>query len=571
MSKRTAWILAAGVAAMALGAAAVGVLVLVWRGPEGTRGARGGTRPFLHLALGGEIPEQPSSEINILERRPPTLRHLVDAIDRAAGDPKVGGLLLEVGMMSDAGWGKVQELRDAVLRFRKSGKPSYAHLEFCTNKEYYLASAAAKVSATPASFIVLTGLETEVTFFRGTLDKVGVEAQFEGVGKYKNAPDQFTERGFTEPHREQMEALLDSLHGSFVEAIASSRGKTKEEVQALLDGGPYHGTQALAAGLLDEVLYADQVEDKVGGGTRLPANRYLRSARRFGFETRPKVALVYVVGEIVGGRSVEGPFGTFAGSDTVAGALRRAREDDDIKGIVLRVDSPGGSGTASEVIWREVQLARRSKPVVVSFGDVAASGGYYVAMGADAIVAQPGTITGSIGVFSGKFNLHGLYDKLGITKELLLRGRRAAIFSEYRPWNEDERARIRELNVAFYEDFVKRAAEGRRQSYEALDAVAQGRVWTGVEARRHGLVDRLGGLDAALDLVRERAGLGKGRDVAVVVLPERRGLLETIFERQEEGAPEEALPRDVRALWRFARVLGSGDRLARLPFDLRVR
>jgi protease-4 len=483
----------------------------------------------------------------------------------------VKALVLRVGFLPDAGWGKVQELRDAVTRFRKSGKPAYAHLEFCGNKEYYLATACSRVYALPTAILQVSGLEAEVMFFRNTLDKLGVEAQFEGVGKYKNAPNQFTETGFTEAHREQMDALLDSLHQQYVAAIAAARGKTPDEVQAIVDAGPYEGRDALQAGLVDELLYEDQIEDRLKA-ERITPGKYVRSASGLGLDGRPKVALIYAVGDIAPGESQNGPLGSeMAGSDTVAGALREARKDDSIRAIVLRIDSPGGSGTASDVIWREVMLARRSKPVVVSMGDVAASGGYYIGMGSDGIVAQPATITGSIGVFGGKFSLHGLYDKVGMTKEILTRGQHADLFSEYRPWNDEERAKYRSLMVSFYQDFVTRAAEGRKKKFEEIDAVAQGRVWTGTEALSHGLIDRLGGLDVALGLAKERARIGKDEDVNLVVLPERKGFIETILERQEDGTEARVgLPLDVRRLLRWVTSMTRGDVSARLPFDLRV-
>lgn len=570
MKRRTAWVLVAGVAAVALGAAAVGALALVLKG----RGAPAlGGSNYLVLNLSGSIPDEPSSSelASFLDRRPASLRTLVDSIDRAATDSRVTAVVLRVSFLPDTGWGKVQELRDAIGRFRKSDKPAYAHLEFSGNKEYYLATACEKVYVVPTALLDVTGLASEVTFFRGALDKLGVQAQFEGVGKYKNAPNQFTERGFTEPHREQMEELVDSMFAQYASAIAESRGKTAEQTQAALDGGPYDGPAALAAGLVDELIYADQLQERLKDGEQVTPSRYVKSSRGFRFDGRPKLALVYVVGEILPGESQDSPFGgTFAGSDTVAHALRSAREDDDVKAVILRVDSPGGSGTASDVIWREVELTKKQKPVVVSMGDVAASGGYYVAMGSDAIVAQPGTITGSIGVFGGKFSLQGLYEKLGLSKEVITRGRHAALFDEYRPWTEEERAHIHQMMASFYARFVTKAAEGRNKSYEEIDAVAQGRVWTGVDALEHGLVDRLGGLEVALALAKEKAKIPASQEVQIVVLPERKGLLETFLERQEEGL-ETALPRDMRALLRWAVLLRDGQPLARLPFELNIR
>jgi protease-4 len=569
MRRRTAWVLAAGVAAVAIGAAAVGAMALLLRG-RGTPGLGGSN--YLVLNLGSGIPEEPPRELApFFGAHPPPLRTLIESIDRAASDGRVKAVVLRVSFLPDAGWGKVQELRDAIARFRKSGKPAYAHLEFSGNKEYYLATACDKVYVVPTALLDVTGLATEVTFFRGTLDKLGVQAQFEGVGKYKNAPNQFTETGLTEPHREQMEALLDSYYEQYLTAIAEARGKTAEEMEALLDRGPYDGEGALEAGLVDELVYEDQLEERLDDAEQVTPSRYVKASRGFRFDGRPKLALVYVVGEILPGHSQDSPFGgTFAGSDTVAEALRSAREDGDVKAVIVRVDSPGGSGTASDVIWREVELTKKKKPVVVSMGDVAASGGYYVAMGSDAIVAQPATITGSIGVFGGKFSLGGLYEKIGIGKEVLKRGRHADLFDESRPWTDAERAHVHEMMARFYTRFVSKAAEGRKKSYEDIDAVAQGRVWTGAAALDQGLVDRLGGMDVALAVAKERAKIAATQDVELVILPERKGLLETFLERQEEGL-ETALPRDLRALLRWATLLRDGQPLTRLPFELNVR
>ena len=573
MKRRTAWILVAGVAALALGAAAVGALALVLRG--GAKGTAFGKDKdaYLALDLSGDIPEQPASDFGFLfDSSPPSLRAVVESLERGAKDPKIKGAIIEVGGLSDSGWGKVQELRDAIARFRKSGKPAYAYIEFCGNREYYLATACSKVYAVPSALILVSGLAAEVTFFRRTLDKLGVQAEFEGVGKYKNAPNQFTEDSFTGPHREQMEALVDSLYGQYVAGIASSRNKTAEEVRALVDQGPYDGQSALAAGLVDELIYRDELEKRLKHAEHLTPGRYVRASRGFGFDGRAKVALVYAVGTIVPGKSGSGPFsGGLVGSETLARVIREARDDEQVRAIVLRVDSPGGSGTASDVIWREVVLARKVKPVVVSMGDVAASGGYYIAMNGDAIVAEPGTITGSIGVFSGKFNLRGLYDKIGLTKEIVARGRNATIFSDYQPWSAEEKARMRSLMTSFYADFIAKAAAGRKKTVEEIDRVAQGRVWTGAEALKVGLVDRLGGLDIALALAREKAKIGKDEELNLVVLPERKGFFELLMERQEEGVSERLLPSELRAMagW-AARFSGQGP-IARMPFELQVK
>lgn len=569
MKRRTAWVLAAGVVAVALGAAAVGAVALILRGgrPAWTGGAG-----YLALDLSGSLPEEPASGLgSLFERRPPSLRALVEAVDRAAGDASVRGLLLRVGPL-DAGWGRVQELRDALVRFRRSGKPSWAHLEYAGNLEYYLATGCAKVAAAPTAILDVSGLAAEVTFYRGTLDKLGVEAQFEGVGRYKNAPNQLTEKGFTEAHREQTEALVNSLFEQYVRGVAEARGLSADEVRALVDLGPFSAQAAKEKGLVDELLYQDEVEGRLPASSRIQPGAYVRGARGGFLDRRARVALVYAAGEIVPGESQASPFGGgLAGADTIVRGLRQAREDATVRAILLRVDSPGGSGTASDAVWREVSLARRSKPVVVSMGDYAASGGYYVSMGADAIVAQPGTITGSIGVFSGKLSFRRLYEKLGISQETVRRGRHATLFSSYAPWTEDERAKVRALNVAFYETFVEKAAAGRRKSQDALEAVAQGRVWTGEEALAAGLVDVLGGMDVALRVAKERARIPKGQDAVLVVMPERRGVLETILESREEDVLARALsPRVATALRWVSSLAGEGP-IARIPFDLAVR
>jgi len=570
LKKRTFWILAGGLVAVALGAAAVGVVALMFS--AGSSGSWGGKR-YLAVHLGDQIPDQPPPDLGpLFGGTRPTLSTLVASIDRAAADPNVSGISVRVTPLADSGWGKVQELRAALQRFRQTGKPAYAHLAYAGNLEYYLATACTKIYALPTAIVNVSGLAAEVTFFRETLDKVGVEAQFEGVGKYKNAPNQYTETTFTEPHREQMDALLDSLHGQFVAAVAEGRGLTPEQVQAAVDGGPYDAQEALERGLVDELLYDDEVDAQLeADASRTTPGRYLRGGRGFQLGGYPRIAVVYAVGEIVPGGSDSGLFGTYAGADTVSDALEQAAGDDDVRGILFRVDSPGGVGSAADAIWRAVSVARRSKPVVVWMGDAAASGGYYVAMAGDAIVAQPGTITGSIGVFSGKFSLRGLYDKIGLHKEILTRGRHAALFSDYRPWDESERERIRSMNEAFYRDFVTKAAEARGMSFEELDAVAQGRVWTGEDARERGLVDQLGGFKEALGVLREKAGLGATQPVELVVVPEPKGLFELLFAQPEETSIAAALPAELRTALGWMSFFGDGVPIARIPYGLRLR
>ncbi len=572
MKKRTAWVLAAGLAAVALGAAAVGAVAVMVRGGGRSSLAWSAGGQYLSLDLDGALPEQAASGLaGLLEAKAPSLRTLIEAIDGAAADPKVRGLLLRVGTL-EAGWARTAELRDALVRFRRSGKPSWAHLEVAGNREYFLATGCQKIAASPTAMLDISGLAAEVTFFKGTLDKLGIQAQFEGVGKYKNAPNQFTERSFTGPHREQMEALVGSLFASYVQAIAEGRGLTAEKVRGLVDEGPFEAPRAKAAGLVDELLYRDQVESRVGAPSGVSPGRYVRAARGFGIDSRPQIALVYVLGTIMSGESQESPLsGALAGADTIVRGLREAAQSDEVRAVVLRVDSPGGSGTASDAVWREVGLVRHKKPVIVSMGDYAASGGYYVSMGADTIVAEQGTITGSIGVFSGKFSMSGLYAKLGISEDVVQRGRHARLFSSSSPWSDEERAHVRAMNRAFYTTFVAKAAEGRHKTEEAIETVAQGRVWTGREALEAGLVDRLGGLDEAVRAAREKARVASGQEVRLVVFPERKSFFETLVERQEEDGLSRVLGPRTASLLRWAGSLSETGPIARLPFEIAVR
>jgi protease-4 len=573
VKKRTAWVLAAGVVAVALGAAAVGVVALLVRGGGQAPMGWSGSSAYLTLEVAGGLPERPSATWSeLLETPRPSLRAMVEGIDRAARDDRVKGLVLRVGPLS-AGWARVQELRDALVRFKSTGKPSWAHLEFAGNREYYLATGCERIAASPTALVNVSGLTAEVTFFRGALDKVGVQAQFEGVGKYKNAPNQFTETGFTGPHREQMESLVDSLFGQFVAAVAESRGLEEEQVRQIVDQGPFDAETASTVGLVDELLYRDEVSDRLPAPEAVGVARYVSGGGGFGFDQRPKIGLVYAIGDIMPGETSSSPFGgsTSAGADTISRGLRQAAEDESIRAIVLRVDSPGGVGMAADAVWREVGRARLHKPVIASMGDAAASGGYYIAMNADAILAQPGTVTGSIGVFSGKFALGGLYEKLGMSHETIRRGRHSAIFSGWEPWTDEERATIRGLNESFYRTFISKAAEGRKRSPEEIESVAQGRVWTGAQALENGLVDGLGGLGAALDAARSRAGIAPGSAVRLVVLPEKQSVLSTLLQHREEDVAARLLGPEAHSMVEWAGRLSGQGPLARLPFHLEVR
>ena len=487
----------------------------------------------LSVNLGGEFAENPAPSLQLAFSggSAPSFAGIIRAIDRAANEPRIQTVFVRVGA-TDIGWARARELRDALLRLKTKGKKLIAFLEDSGNMEYYIASSADEVVALPEAILEIHGMSAEVMFLKGTFDKLGVEAQFVAMGKYKNAPNQYTEKKFTAAHREQMEALIGGLYEEYVSAVAKSRKKTETEMEALISAGPYDGASALDAGLVDRLDYPEEALDSAGD-----THRHLGDFRDVpgAFDTRPRVALIFVDGEILPGESQEGGLGSgaVAGSDTIAEALRNAASDDSIKAVVLRVNSPGGSGSASDVIAREVENAVVDKPVIVSMGDYAASGGYYVSAPATAIVADPTTITGSIGVFFGKFVLKGLFEKLGITNDYVDFGEGGSFASASRRWTLADQAKVEGLASRFYDRFLSLVAENRHMDVEAVHEIAQGRVWTGVQAKKVGLVDEIGGFDRALSLAKEKAKIAAGQDVAVVVFPPQKSAFDRFFEEAD--------------------------------------
>lgn len=458
-------------------------------------------------------------------QRPLTLRQTVAALDRASRDDRVTGFVARV-QPAAAPLAVLQELRDAVLAFRATGKRATAWAEsFPGNGSYYLASAFDRVLLQPAGSVGLIGLAATATFLGETLPWLGVEPDFARRHEYKNAVNVFTETTFTEPHREATERLLTSQLDQLVTGIAEGRGLTLAQVQALVDDGPHEAEEALAAGLVDGLAFRDEVfvEVKRPGSSLLYLARYARRARPKGLRHAPRIAVVDIGGAIAAGRNGVKPGlppGPGTGSDTVTAAIREAVADAKVKAIVLRVDSPGGAVGASEAIWREVLQARAAgTPVVASMGGVAASGGYYVAMAADRIVANPGTVTGSIGVFGGKLVTAGLRQRLHLATDVVRLSPNADMYGAQARFTPPQRAKIEASLDRVYQVFAARVAEGRSLSAEAVDAVARGRVWTGADAAERGLVDMLGGLAAAVGEAKRLAGLDAGAPVAIATFP----------------------------------------------------
>ncbi|MDQ3170383.1 MAG: signal peptide peptidase SppA, partial [Acidobacteriota bacterium] len=499
--------------------------------------ARGGPdirdNATLYLQVDGSLSEVESGGVvGQFIGTEPTLRSTIDSLRKAAVDTRIKSVVI-VPRGGGALWGQVQELREAVLEFRKSGKPIVAYLEYGAEHEYYLASACDKVYLMPASSLDLRGLATYELFFRGALDKIGVYPDLLHIGDYKTAANTFTEKGFTPAHREMAESLNHDLYAQLLRGIADGRGKTEEDVRALLDHGPYLPRDAVAAGLVDDLAYEDELDDKVdlgGAKQRIDGEKYAEvSPVSLGLDKGPKIAVLYIVGVIASGASsFDSPGGAVTGSDTVVEWLRKVRADNAVRAIVLRIDSPGGSAIASDIIWREVTLTRNIKPVVASMGNVAASGGYYVAMPANAVIAQPGTLTGSIGVVVGKYALGGTMEKLGVGVDGVESGKYAGMLSPVRPFSPEERARVMEQMQATYDTFVEKVADARASTPEKIDAIAQGRVWTGRQARELGLVDDLGGLWKAIAVAKQRAKIDPGRQVQLDVYPPRRSLYELV-------------------------------------------
>ena len=518
---------------------------------------------------------EPSDVLSQLLPRAPTLRSVIQTIHRAKADSRIKALIVRPAA-SGAMWAQLQEVRAALDDFKASGKPILAFLESGGTGEYYLASVASRIVMMPAGQLDVAGLASYELFFRGALDKIGVVPDLLHIGEYKTAANTFTERGFTAAHREMTRSLNRDWYDELVRSVAKSRQIPEARAREALGNGPYLGDGAVKVGLVDELSYEDQLDDTapVQGTQLLSDEQYERSAPAgTPRSTGGRIALLYAVGTIASGKSaLDSPTGLVLGSETFVEWVRKVRIDPSIRAVVVRIDSPGGSAIASEVIWRELMLTRDVKPLVISMGDVAASGGYYMAAPAHIIVAEPGTLTGSIGVVTGKFVVQGALDKLGIGTGAVSEGANAEIYSPFRPFSPAERSRVEEQMQATYELFLRRVAEGRQQTPDKVDAIAQGRVWTGHQARELGLVDELGGLEDAVRIAQQRAKLDMAKPVDLVVYPAKRSLYE-ILSRQfgsQSGSGLSLLLRrpDLRAVQSAVSILQlfrRGEPLAILP------
>jgi protease-4 len=537
---------------------------------------------LLVMSLEGSVPEglAETPPIPALARQTPLAVVEWWSMLRAAGkDSRVKGLLLRPRNVS-AGWAKLQELRTGIETFKRSGKPVYAWLETPGLREYYLASAADRIYLAPEDYLNVKGLRIEAMYYKGTLDKLGVQFDVEHMGKYKDAGDMLTRKDMSPETKEALNALLDGIWNNVTTTTAAARRMKPEQFRALVDDAPWLGPAALKDGLIDELSYLPAVEKALAKKAGLAEPTLISPQLLLGdlhrSEKSQRLAYLVAEGDILRG-AVSNPFGEDVGLTPapVTKLVKEIGDDPSIKGVIVRVDSPGGDAIASDEILQSLKELARKKPVVISMSDVAASGGYYISMTGDPVVAYPGTITGSIGVIYGKVNLKGLYDKLGISTDTLKRGRFADIDSETQPLSPEARKKLRESIESIYNGFLKRVADGRKTTTDKIEPLAQGRVWVGNDALRIHLVDELGGIDRAIEVLQRKAKLPVDREARLVVFPGRKSFWERLMGSGDVSiyssrTPEEWLLRRAGAESGLMPFL-QGGMLRVMPYRVQIR
>ena len=473
------------------------------------------------------------------------MHSLKEILSIAKFDEDIAGILIRING-SGYGMAALQEMADAILDFRESGRVVLCYLTNCSTGDYIVAATCDGILIHPSAEVRLIGLRTERSFYKSALDMLGIRADLERIGKYKSASEAFTRKEMSEAQREIQNAILDDLYEQLIDIIADGRGWTPEEVKKHIDAGPYTARQAFAAELVDRLVYEDELTEVVteltdGRTDLISASEYAESSihTQDWRVPQPKIAIIEAKGLMVTGDSFIDPFtGTqVMGADTIVSAIQEAKDNDSIKAVVLRIDSGGGLVVAADIIWRALVQLTEVKPLVVSMGDVAASGGYYIAAPANVIIAEPGTITGSIGVISGKYSLKGLYEKLGIQKEILKRGEHADFYTDYGDYPPSEQEIIQKQIKEIYEDFITKVALGRSELTTAeVDKLGRGRIWSGRQAKENGLVDELGGLSLALAIAQEYAGL-QGKMVEITRFPKQAWVSQFFGNLQVSAAP----------------------------------
>lgn len=532
----------------------------------------------LHIDFSGTIPEQRTTTF-LLADAPETVYERLRRMEKALHDPEIKGLLLTINNPR-IGWARLTDFRNACARFRDAGKKVVAYLgSFSGDGAYYLASVADEIYMLPVDALMLNGLSAEVTFYRGTLEKLDIDPQIEKTGPYKTAPNVFTDSAFTDAHREDVNRILDDLFDEYVAAIADGREMDKSGVRRIIDRGPFTSMQAESLKLVDGRFYPYEWEDKIPelfehnyGIESLPSYEDApRHRERFG--EPPKIAIISVTGGITRGKSgTDFLSGKTAGASTITAAIRKARKDSEVKAIVLRMNTPGGDAVAGDVIWAEAMEARKEKPVIVSMSDVCASGGYYVSAAANQILLQPTTITGSIGVYGGKADLSGFLHKLGMNTEVIKRGEHSNITSWNSSFSTEERNILRRSLNDMYQRFVTVVANGRNLSRDSVYSLAAGRTWAGKSALDVGLADSYGSVLEAVELAREEAGIGE--DYQVLEIPERR-LFPRLFNLPVPGLRDlfagEQSGGLVSAIRDLVEPITGLKILARAPYDIEIQ
>ncbi|GAB4167932.1 MAG: signal peptide peptidase SppA [Calditrichia bacterium] len=533
---------------------------------------------ILKINLSGELKDRSGRQPSLLgESKPQSLQMIKQALQNAAKDDRIEAVVIEPNLLTGVGFGKIQELAKIIEEFKATSiKPIYAYIEFCFPKEYYLATYCDSIFAVPTGSILLNGLAGSSYYLKEGLDKLGIQADFIAIGKYKNAPEMFTRKNFSEDQKEVLNDLLDAYYDDFMTTISKNRNLSKDELTGIVNRGFFSSEKAKILKLVDQLYYPQELEEKFGEkASVLDVNQYTKATEdQFTIKSSNKIAIVYAQGTIYSGK---GDLENDIYAVSFVKMIDKIKSNKSIKGVVLRINSPGGSGTASEIMWHSLMQLKESKPLVVSVSDMAASGGYYLAMTGDSIFAMPGSIVGSIGVFAGKFSLGGLYSKLGINKETLTRGKNALMFDEERPFSPSEREVLMENLEAFYTTFVQKVADSRKKSWDEIHRVAQGRVWTAQTALQHGLFDRIGDLDDAVNCVKNMAGLSEDDPVQEVIYPHYKPFFEKLFEKlqSDDGIPVKMLAGEesniiIRYFFAFTNFR-SYEPIAMLPFYLELK
>ena len=528
-NKLVLWILAIG--GLVVASTVVGLILLFTVFPD----LDDDQGQWLHVKITGSITETPSSGglLSDPTNAPPTTTELSAAIRHAATDEQIEGIFLDL-RSSGMGWAQAQEIRTQLDRFREEGKQCIAWASSLDNTSYYLASGCQEIHLAPAGAPMVHGLSTSRMYYKGLFDKLHITPNFAHVGDFKSAVEPFERTGPSEAAQEANDTLLNDLYRQLIDGIAQGRGFSTDQANELVQNPPITPQDALERDMVDALSFYDEMADSHLSGPLTPLRGYVRDLRsQWQNEGSQTIAVIYAEGSIIDGVSGESMMGgRFIGDRSLRKQLKQARNDSEIAAVVLRISSPGGSGSASDAIWREMMLTADQKPVVVSMGDYAASGGYYISMGADFIFAQPGTITGSIGVFGGKMNISGLLqDHLGVNVHTQSTAPYATLMNSTEDFSPDQRAKFEEYLQSFYDRFVQQAANGRGMTFDAIHEVAQGRVWTGAQALEHGLIDELGGLD---DAVAQAAELAQLDTYKIKRIPERKSFLETLFESSSD-------------------------------------